>query len=139
MNRSRFVFDTNTLVSAVLIANSVPDQALTRARHLGILLFSEQTFAEFQQVITRSKFDQYVSLTTRLEFLVRLKDETEGVAIAQTVTVYRDPNDNQFLEAAVSGNANFIITGDQDLLVLNPFQNIEIISPAKFLEEFSQR
>jgi hypothetical protein len=46
----------------------------------------------------------------------------------------RDEKDNNFLELAVSGNSDFIITGDNDLLVLNPFRNIQIITPKSFLE-----
>ncbi len=47
-----------------------------------------------------------------------------------------DPKDNKFLELALAGNATCIITGDKDLLVLNPFRNIQIISPKEFLEQF---
>ena len=47
-----------------------------------------------------------------------------------------DPNDNKFLELAVDGNAEYIVTGDKDLLVLSSFKNILIITPARFLEMF---
>jgi predicted nucleic acid-binding protein len=46
----------------------------------------------------------------------------------------RDPRDDKFLEVAVNGRADAIVTGDQDLLVLNPFQGIPILSPAGYLE-----
>jgi uncharacterized protein len=55
----------------------------------------------------------------------------------ETIDLCRDPKDNKFLELAVSGNADFIITGDEDLLVLNTFRNIEIISVNDFLIRFS--
>ena len=48
----------------------------------------------------------------------------------------RDPKDNKFLELAVAGNADCVITGDKDLLVLNPFRGIKIISPSDFLIQF---
>ena len=47
--------------------------------------------------------------------------------------VCRDPKDDQILELAVSGNADCIVTGDDDLLTLNPFRGIAIITPADFL------
>ena len=64
MNELRIVVDTNTLISSILIAASVPDKAFKKAREIGILLFSDQTFAELQEVVTRQKFDRYVSMTS---------------------------------------------------------------------------
>lgn len=49
----------------------------------------------------------------------------------------RDEKDNKFLELGVSGNANIIVTGDMDLLILNPFRTVEIITPDMFIERFS--
>lgn len=53
--------------------------------------------------------------------------------IREIINVCRDDKDNKFLELAVNGNADYLITGDEDLLVLNPFQNIAIIKPNEFL------
>ena len=55
------------------------------------------------------------------------------IEVTQTITIYRDIKDNKFLELAMEGKADYIITGDQDLLILNPFNNIEIITPRDFL------
>jgi hypothetical protein len=52
------------------------------------------------------------------------------------ITECRDPKDNKFLELALAGNADCIVTGDKDLLVLNPFRGIKIISPSDFLIQF---
>ncbi len=68
MNKLRIVIDTNTLISSILIAASVPDQIFKKAREIGILLFSDATFEELQQVITRPKFDRYVSLPFESNF-----------------------------------------------------------------------
>lgn len=57
----------------------------------------------------------------------------ETVEIIQSFSVCRDPKDDKFLELAVNGNADYIVTGDRDLLVLNPFQNIAILSVSEFL------
>jgi uncharacterized protein len=59
------------------------------------------------------------------------------VSITENITVCRDEKDNQFLELAVSGNANLIVTGDMDLLVLSPFQVVEIVTPDMFIDRFS--
>ena len=60
------------------------------------------------------------------------------VNITETIAVCRDEKDNKFLELAVSGNANLIITGDLDLLELNPFQSIEILTPDRFVDKFAR-
>lgn len=133
MSDLRFVVDTNTFISSVLIASSVPDLAVQKARRTGILLFSDATFEELSQVISRPKLDRYVAIDTRVEFIARLREETEQVDIQERIVACRDPKDDQFLEVAINGNASCIITGDQDLLVLHPFRNLEIVSPAQFL------
>ncbi|MGB7313810.1 MAG: putative toxin-antitoxin system toxin component, PIN family [Nodosilinea sp.] len=134
MTDLRVVVDTNTLVSGILIAASVPDLAVQRARTLGILLFSDATFEEVSQVIFRPKFDRYISIEVRAEFIARLNETSEQVNIQEKIAVCRDHKDDQFLEVAVNGNANWLITGDQDLLVLQSFRGVEIVSPAQSLE-----
>ena len=49
------------------------------------------------------------------------------------ITACRDPKDDKFLTLAVAANADYIVTGDDDLLVLHPFRGIQIIKPAEFL------
>lgn len=138
MTDLRIVIDTNTLVSGVLIAASVPDLAVQRAKALGILLFSDATFEELSQVILRPKFDKYVSIEVRAEFIAQLNEASEQVNIREKIVICRDPKDDRFLEVAANGHADWLITGDQDLLVLQPFRNVEIVSPAQFLNATSQ-
>jgi putative PIN family toxin of toxin-antitoxin system len=137
MDELRFVIDTNILVSAVLIKSSVPDVALRKAKNLGTMLFSEATFQELQEILNRSKFDKYISLSIRTQFLAKLKLESEAVEIVQIIKECRDPKDDKFLEVAINGNATHIITGDKDLLELHPFQGVDIITATQFLEIFS--
>lgn len=60
----------------------------------------------------------------------------ENVVIHRQINACRDEKDNKFLELAINGNADFIITGDNDLLVLNPFENIAIIKPDVFINSY---
>jgi putative PIN family toxin of toxin-antitoxin system len=129
------VIDTNVLVSSILIKKSSSDAALKKARSLGSLLFSEATFQELQTALNRSKFDRYVSLLVRSEFILRLKLELELVEIIEKVELCRDEKDNKFLEVAINGKADYLITGDNDLLVLRPFQDIKIMTVHEFLNE----
>lgn len=135
MNKLQFVIDTNVLVSSVLIKKSSSDAALKKARSLGSLLFSEATFQELQITLSRSKFDKYVSLQVRSEFIFRLRLASELVEILERVDLCRDEKDNKFLEVAINGRADYLITGDNDLFVLRSFQDVKIITINEFLCE----
>ena len=135
MNKLKFVIDTNVLVSSILIKKSSSDAALKKARSLGSLLFSEATFQELQITLSRSKFDKYVSLQVRSEFIFRLRLASELVEILERVDLCRDEKDNKFLEVAINGRADYLITGDNDLLVLCPFQDVKIMTVNEFLDE----
>ncbi|WP_330205133.1 putative toxin-antitoxin system toxin component, PIN family [Cyanobacterium sp. Dongsha4] len=132
----RVVIDTNIFVSALLFENSLPFQVVKLAEKTGIILFSEATLGELKQVLSRKKFDKYVTLQEREAFLLKLMTAGENVVIHRKITACRDEKDNKFLELAINGNADFIITGDNDLLVLNPFENIPIINPDVFINSY---
>jgi uncharacterized protein len=129
----RSVFDTNVLVSAMLLPVSIPRRALDRAIHEGRLLISDATITELDEVIHRPGFDKYLSEEERIEFLTTLMHEAELVNVLERVTDCRDSRDNKFLELALSGRATHIVTGDSDLLVLQPFRGISVLSPSAFL------
>lgn len=77
-------------------------------------------------------------LSVLLLFLIKFINSCQLVKITETITICRDKKYNNFLELAVSGNANLIITGDLDLLVLNPFQSIEILTPDRFVDNCTE-
>jgi putative PIN family toxin of toxin-antitoxin system len=132
-SKLRAVFDTNVVVSAVLLPRSVPRQAFDRAREYGKILISVATVDELNEVLRRQRFDKYVREAQRLEFLAALIREAELVDVTEVVTECGDPKDNKFLELAVSGKATCIISGDKDLLALHPFRGIPVIAPQVFL------
>ena len=88
---------------------------------------------ELEEVLRRKKFEKYFSMEERVKFVARFFVDAEIIEIIEKITACRDRKDDKFLELAVNGNANYIITGDQDLLVLNPFQDIAIISVSDYL------
>jgi putative PIN family toxin of toxin-antitoxin system len=133
-SNSRYVFDSNVLVSALLFANSTPGQALTSASERGTILLTEDLVTELSDVLKRSKFDRYVSRSTREEFLEALIRDSYFVDVVEHVNACRDVRDDHILEAAVNGNASHIITGDRDLLVLNPFREIRIMTPTDMVQ-----
>ncbi|MDJ0597651.1 MAG: putative toxin-antitoxin system toxin component, PIN family [Crocosphaera sp.] len=133
MNR-RFVLDTNIIVSSVLLTKSKPNTAFKKAQQLGIIIVSPTTWQELETVLFRSKFDRYITLEERQQFLLDLSQTVEFILeMGFTTDICRDPKDNKYLELAVNGQAESIITGDQDLLILYPFQSINIITVHDFL------
>jgi len=134
----RLVFDTNIIISALLFDGSKPSKAFDIGINQGVLLFSLPTLAELEEVLWRNKFDRYISHEERKRFLTSLILHSTPIETNETISECRDPKDNKFLELAVCGKADFIISGDEDLLVLNPFRNIQIITPDSFLKIHSK-
>lgn len=133
MERERVVFDTNVLISGLLSATSTPARALERAVSEGQLVASRHTLRELMTTLLSPKFDRYVSQERRHALLARLAPLLDIVEIVQPIRASRDPKDDQFLEAAVSGRAARIVTGDRDLISLHPFRGIAIVTPAEFV------
>ena len=132
--RERIVVDTNALISRLLLPSSVPAQAVRKAVDNSILLISEATMNELADVLARPKFDQYITLKDRQQFLRMLARLAEFVPIVYPVRAWRDPKDDKFLEVALNGESGLILTGDADLLALHPWREIAIVSPAEYLK-----
>jgi putative PIN family toxin of toxin-antitoxin system len=129
----RFVFDTSTIISAALFEHSKPNQALRKALRDGDLLTSEGTLEELAHVLRRKKFDRYVPLSQRERFLEALIFRSVLIEPNVVVQECRDPDDDKYLELAVAGNSSCLISSDDDLLVMNPFRGIPIVTPTAFL------
>lgn len=123
------VFDTNVLVSA-LIKRGKPrelwDAMLDGKVRLAI---SNELLAEFDEVIERPEFDRYVNKHRIARFRrVLLQKARVSQITARFHQVTDDPDDNMILETAHSTRANYIVTGDSDLLKLKRFRRIKIIT-----------
>ena len=131
--RDRVVIDTNALISRPLLPASIPARAVSKAVAEDQLLASDDTIMELADVLARPKFDSYVTIRERQEFLRLFNRIAERVTITYVLRVCRDPKDDKFLELAVNGAAQLIITGDADLLALHPFRGIDILTPTDYL------
>ena len=138
-SNTRYVFDTNVILSALFFRDSVPGRVFFRSLDRGTILLSASLGKEINDVLGRKKFAHYVTPKEREQFLEALVRESELVEITETVQVCRDPKDDRVLELAINGIASFIVTGDQDLLVLNPFRGIPIVTPSQLLEWLSEQ
>jgi uncharacterized protein len=134
VKRPRIVVDTNALVSRLLLPSSVSAQAVRKAVDSSILLVSDATMNELADVLALPKFDRYISLKDRQQFLRLLGRLAEFVPIVYPIRACRDPKDDKFLEVALNGEAQVILTGDADLLAFNPWQGIAVLSPTEYLK-----
>ncbi len=129
-----FVFDTNILLSASLVGGTTISKAMDTAIIEGKLAFSDSTMDEFTEVLFRKKFDKYfLTQDEKWRVVFRLSSNAIFFSPTEEVTACRDPKDNKFLELAIAAKASCIITGDDDLLVLNPFRGIPIVNASDFL------
>ena len=134
----RCVFDTNVFISALLFDQSKPARASFAALHAGEVLVSADVIMELNNVLSREKFECYVTEEERERFLWSLLRETRLAEIREKVRACRAPKDDKFLELAVNGGADCIVSGDDDLLTLDPFKGIQILTPSAFLNALSR-
>lgn len=130
----RTVFDTNVIVSALLLPGSTPRQALNRALSHGEVLLSDAVQTEIFAVLHRKRFQRYINHEDIRLFLVAFTRAAELITVDVNLAVCRDHKDDKFLELAVSGRATHLVTGDSDLLTLNPFREVIILTPRAFLD-----
>lgn len=129
----RIIVDTNVFVSAAMCGgSSTPSQTVFSVIRKHQLLVSEATKIELFRSLTKPKLTRFISQSF-VEWLSKAIDTMETVTTKEIVVSCRDPDDDKFLELAINGHADLIISGDNDLLVLHPFRGIPILTPAQFL------
>jgi putative PIN family toxin of toxin-antitoxin system len=127
------VFDTNALVSRLVVPGSVAAKALQKGMETGDLLVSDDTLEELAEVLARPKFKKYLTHAERRRFFALLGRVALRVEILRPIQACRDPKDDKFLALAVNGEADAFVTGDGDLLALHPFLGIPVLTPSVFL------
>jgi putative PIN family toxin of toxin-antitoxin system len=140
----RVVLDTSTLVSAALRIGSIPHQALLEALATCDVCVSTETLIELERVLDREKFDRYLDRATRSEFVTLIRRHVHLFAVQNTdleaiEPPCRDPKDNQFLALALVAEADFLVSSDEDLLVMNPWRRITIMTPRDFLSRLEAK
>jgi len=132
----RVVLDTNVVISATLIKGGNEDRIL-RAWQRGAfqLVVSRQILEEMGRVLfyERIRKFQWMDDADVVALLQILAAESVLVAGRLKVKASRDPADDKFLAAAVEGKAEYVVTGDKDLLVLKAYRRVEIVTPGRFI------
>ncbi|MGF1612404.1 MAG: putative toxin-antitoxin system toxin component, PIN family [Gammaproteobacteria bacterium] len=131
----RAVVDSNVLISAALSAGSPPARVVFWLLAHGQLVFCEETFDELESRLWRPKFDRYFSLERRRLLLHDLSAVGEWVKLPESKrqAYSRDPDDDKFVHLALAAKADWLISGDRDLLDLPPVPGVRILSPADAL------
>lgn len=133
----RVVLDTNILISYMWgREGSTLVQAVDLTLDHCQLLASQATNNEWITKIRDFVATKKVSAEKASRFIEILSGLFEFVPILVNVKASRDPNDDKFLSLALNGEADYIVTGDQDLLVLKKFEGTEILTPAEFIALF---
>ena len=129
----RAILDTNLWIS-YLISKRLSEIDELFERDDLVLLFSEVLLDEFIEVAGRSKFRSYFPAKDVEELLSLFDEFGEIVEVTSEVDLCRDPKDNFLLALAKDGQADFLITGDEDLLVIKKFEKTKILSYSVFTE-----
>lgn len=137
--RQNVVVDASVLFSAVLRPGSVPDQSLQIARTQFRLALSDAVLAEVSDVFGRRYLRGKIDAKEIQAFVQQLAARARRIAPGRAVVECRDPSDNKYLELALAADAVAIVTGDRDLLELDPWRGIRIVTPAQFLALAAER
>ena len=138
----RAVVDTSVLVRALIKPFGTVGPVLTHLRAGDYaLLYSQSILEELVDVLSRPRLrvkygidDEAITTTIELILLRGV-----GVEPTQRIAACRDPRDDKFLEVAIAGKVDAVVTGDEDLLTLHPFHDIPIVQPAAFLSMLRER
>ena len=125
--------DTNLWISFLITKNySKLDKILFSGNCL--LIFSKELIDEFISVANRPKFRKYFSPTDIENIIETIDEYAEFVDVKSATTICRDPKDNFLLSLSMDGYADYLLTGDNDLLVLKKINKTKIITIAEFFE-----
>lgn len=130
------VLDINVIVSGTIVKKGTPHELLTTLRdQQWILVISPKILGEIQRVLSRPKISRRYGLTPQDTRDVLHLLETRATVIPGRLKIpptARDPDDDHILACAVEGHADYVVSGDEDLLSLERYEGIPIVSPAAF-------
>lgn len=128
------VLDASSVVGALLKPDSVPEQALMLARARHVICLSAAVEAEIREVLARPRFARHLGEGRGERVMDLIASAAARFSPAIAVQDCRDAKDNKYLELALAAGAAMIVSSDGDLLVLDPWREIRIVTPAQFLE-----
>ena len=134
-NKPRLILDTNILISGLLYKGSVLREVVSTGFKHYELIFSTQTWDELSEVFQRDFLEKISPLALRLRLLAEVASRITVIESHSLVTDCKDPKDNKFLSLALDGSVPTIVTGDGELLKLDPWRGIDVLTVHSFLEK----
>ena len=133
----RIVIDTNVVASAVFFGGRPAELLRMVIRHEHLAVATDEIVDEYQATISYL-LDKYGGKKMQLS-IVPIFSAMEIIQATSKVEICRDPDDNKFVSCAIDGHCYYVVSGDKDLLSLEQFGNIKIVTVAEFLELFSDK
>lgn len=127
----KVVFDTNVWISFLIgkrlssIVQPISDGRI-------VMVVTEQLLTEIKLVTLRDKLSKYFPQESVRELIILLETIAENVEVKSVNTICRDHKDNFLFDLISQARADYLVTGDKDLLEHNPFKSTEILKPAEF-------
>lgn len=134
----KVIFDTNIWISYLIGRQLGNLTELLSTRKIELVL-SDQLLTELKEVTSRKKFQRYFDQQEVNELLKLMDILGTRYEVSENPNVCRDPKDDFLLGLIKASQAKFLVTGDQDLLELNPFEGTEIIEPNQLQERIDKR
>ncbi len=138
VKKDRVIIDTNLWISFLLTKEFSNLDSLF-SPPIVTLIFSQELLEEFLEVASRPKFKKYFTLMDLEELLIQMQEHAEFVEVISQVELCRDQKDNFLLSLAKDGKADYLITGDKDLLEIGQLENTPIITISQFLKLKSEK
>lgn len=136
MDNKKVILDTNLWISFLISRKLNTIDELLFHRKI-ILLFSHELIEEFINVSSRPKFKKYFSKQDILKLLSIFDTYGKLITISSSIEICRDSKDNFLLNLAIDGKADFLVTGDEDLLSLEEIEGIPILSFNQLISKIS--
>jgi uncharacterized protein len=137
----KVVLDTNVVISAGISSDGNPAKIFELFLLEKIINYTTyEIIREIENVMQREKITKILSVDGRKFVLENFKQFS--ILIKPTISINKveeDPDDDKFLECAISANIDYIISGDEHLLKLKEFRGIYILNPTEFLEKFFKK
>jgi len=132
--KSKIIIDTNLWVSFLITKDfSELDDIIFSKK--AVLIFSSELLNEFLEVTNRPKLRKYFVKENLEALLETIEEYAEFVEVKSSTSYCRDEKDNFLISLSVDSDADFLLTGDQDLLILNPHGKTKIMTISSFMNE----
>ena len=133
MKNKKIILDTNLWISFLITNNFHRLDTLIENNNV-TLIFSNELIEEFIDVVSRPKFKKYFSKKDIVKILEYFDQFGELIKVKSNLQICRDKKDNFLLNLSVDSNANYLITGDSDLLIIKNIKKTKIITIADFMK-----